>query len=55
MYSPLAIGACLLIAAVCLEVGENDSSKKQIVSQLTTRKASSHPQILYVANKTLLL
>lgn len=32
MYSPILIGACLLIAAMCLEVAEKDNSQKQMVS-----------------------
>lgn len=36
MYSPLTIGACLLVAAVCLEVGENDPMQKQTVRYLVS-------------------
>lgn len=34
MYPPVCIGLCLLVAALCLQVAENDDSKKQIVSLL---------------------
>ncbi|KAJ4393494.1 hypothetical protein N0V93_002706 [Gnomoniopsis smithogilvyi] len=42
MYSPITIGACLLAAAVCLEVAESDPSKKQ-----TMGKAATSMIILY--------
>lgn len=31
MYSPILIGICLLIAALCLEVAEKDNAQKQMV------------------------
>ncbi|PSR78565.1 putative sugar transporter [Coniella lustricola] len=36
MYSPVFIGACLLIAAIALEVGENDMTKKSTMGKVAT-------------------
>lgn len=32
MYSPAIMGVCHLVASLCLQAGENDASKKQLVS-----------------------
>lgn len=42
MYSPVFFGICLLVAAVCLQVGENDVSKKQIV-RVSQQDVQNHP------------
>lgn len=38
MYSPIVMGLCHLVASICLEQGEKDVAKKQLVS--------SHPILL---------
>ncbi|KUI53476.1 Sugar transporter STL1 [Cytospora mali] len=36
MYSPMVMGVCHLVAALCLEAGENDVSKRQLMGKVAT-------------------
>lgn len=36
MYSPAIMGVCHLVASLCLQAGENDASKKQLMGKVAT-------------------